>query len=97
MGFITSLRCDKPGGGPAAAHFLCLAKESKQRKATAESLPPLGVPEKVNAKVGSAETRLRLKHLHFFFHFGIHFFGSAKAELPVRGFASLALGSVIPA
>jgi hypothetical protein len=35
----------------------------------------------VNAKVGSAETRLRLKHLHFFFHFGIHFFGSAKAEL----------------
>ncbi|RJF96667.1 hypothetical protein D3870_19815 [Noviherbaspirillum cavernae] len=32
------------GGGPAAAHFLCFAKESKQRKATAQSLP-FGYPQ----------------------------------------------------
>jgi hypothetical protein len=38
------------GGGPAAAHFSCLAKKSKQKKATAAPLPPSGVPQKVNAK-----------------------------------------------
>jgi len=27
------------GGSPAATHFLCFAKESKQRKATAKPLP----------------------------------------------------------
>ncbi|MFJ2987879.1 hypothetical protein ACIPF8_08430 [Collimonas sp. NPDC087041] len=30
------------GGGPAAAHFLCFAKESKQRKAIAQPLPAFG-------------------------------------------------------
>ena len=29
------------GGSPAATHFLCFAKESKQRKATAKPLPSL--------------------------------------------------------
>jgi hypothetical protein len=27
------------GGGPAASYFLCVAKESNQRKATAKPLP----------------------------------------------------------
>ncbi|MGH8809867.1 MAG: hypothetical protein ACREX0_18490 [Noviherbaspirillum sp.] len=69
------------GGGPAAGYFLCLAKESNQRKATAAPLPPSGVPKKGNTKAGSAETRLRLKHLRFFFRFGVSFFGSVTAEL----------------
>ncbi len=32
------------GGGPAAAHFLCSAKESKQRKAAAVRSPLRGCP-----------------------------------------------------
>jgi len=34
---------DQAGGGPATAHFLCFAKESKQRKAT-QKPGPCGVP-----------------------------------------------------
>ena len=30
------------GGSPAATHFLCFAKESKQRKAIAQPLPAVG-------------------------------------------------------
>jgi hypothetical protein len=33
------------GGGPAATHFSCFAKKSKQKKATAESLPLRGSRE----------------------------------------------------
>ena len=33
---------EQAGGGPAAAHFLCFAKESKQRKANARSRPLRG-------------------------------------------------------
>jgi hypothetical protein len=33
------------GGGPAAAYFSCLAKKSKQKKATALPLP-FGFPKK---------------------------------------------------
>src|SRR4051794_9467030 len=53
------------GGGPAAAHFLCFAKESKQRKAIAPRCP-CGVPVKLGSQAGSAKTRLRLRHLRFF-------------------------------
>ncbi|TWC68551.1 hypothetical protein FB597_103437 [Herbaspirillum sp. SJZ099] len=43
------------GGGPAAAHFSCLAKKSKQKKAT--QLPsPFGVPDGSNKKMGKAES-----------------------------------------
>jgi hypothetical protein len=44
------------GGSPAATHFLCVAKESKQRKATAKPLP-FGFPPKCRAKREANETR----------------------------------------
>src|SRR5450830_1508184 len=46
------------GGGPAAAHFLCLAKESKQRKATAMHRP-FGVPGAVSSQSGGTHNSLR--------------------------------------
>ena len=57
--FLRSKR--SAGGGPAAAHFLCFAKESKQRKgwSTAPTrLPPspFGVPAGVAEKMGKAES-----------------------------------------
>jgi len=33
---------ERAGGGPAAAHFSCLAKKSKQKKATATAPPSFG-------------------------------------------------------
>jgi hypothetical protein len=39
---LSSLHGDFAGGGPAAAHFSCLAKKSKQKKATALPLPLRG-------------------------------------------------------
>jgi hypothetical protein len=74
-----------------ATHFLCFAKESKQRKATAARCP-FGVPEPIRQEAGSAKTRLRLKHLRFCFRFLPDCFGSSqrnfqkpnpKAKLPV--------------
>src|SRR5947209_5778850 len=44
------------GGGPAATHFLCFAKESKQRKATAQPLP-FGFPFVPCKKWETGETR----------------------------------------
>ena len=44
------------GCGPAATHFLCFAKESKQRKATQLSLP-FGFPFVQDKKWESFETR----------------------------------------
>jgi hypothetical protein len=46
---------DQAGGSPAATHFLCFAKESKQRKATASSQPPSGVPGVVEHKSGTPD------------------------------------------
>ncbi|MNJ74462.1 hypothetical protein D3C77_714010 [compost metagenome] len=65
------------GGGPAAAHFLCFAKESKQRKATAtvvalgvnNSLPLQGAYPLASgyryagAEQCSANSLLHLKHV----------------------------------
>jgi hypothetical protein len=65
------------GGGPAAAHFSCLAKKSKQKKAS-PSRCPCGVPEKADGKPGSAKTRLRLRHLRFFIRLAVRFFGSVQ-------------------
>ena len=42
---------------------------------------PFGVPEELPAAPGSAKTRLRLRHLRFFFRGGRQFFGS----VPKRG------------
>jgi hypothetical protein len=44
------------GGGPAATHFSCFAKKSKQKKATALSLP-FGFPIMQGKKWESVETR----------------------------------------
>jgi hypothetical protein len=60
-----------------ATHFLCFAKESKQRKATAARCP-CGVPESIRQEAGSAKTRLRLKHLRFCFRFPPNCFGSSQ-------------------
>jgi hypothetical protein len=60
-----------------ATHFLCFAKESKQRKATAARCP-FGVPETIRQEAGSAKTRLRLKHLRFCFRFLPDCFGSSQ-------------------
>jgi hypothetical protein len=83
----------RAGGGPAAAHFLCFAKESKQRKATAASCP-CGVPENMGAKAGSAKTRLRLRHLRFFFRFSTHVFGSSQRKKASPARPNLAVATV---
>ena len=52
------------GSGPAATHFLCFAKESKQRKATTLPLA-FGFPIVRVKKWESLETRLRLRQQGF--------------------------------
>ncbi len=52
------------GGSPAATHFLCFAKESKQRKATPAVCDPFASLRgtlRYSLQAGSAQTRLRLK------------------------------------
>ena len=51
------------GGSPAATHFLCFAKESKQRKATARRCP--SGTAKVNIKAGSERNSLRSDNFRF--------------------------------
>ena len=51
------------GSGPAAAHFLCFAKESKQRKATAKPLPSLRSGPQMRQQSAGCEGKLAsLKH-----------------------------------
>jgi hypothetical protein len=72
------------GGSPAAAHFSCFAKKSKQKKAKQAS-PPFGFPIVLGRKWESLETRLRLKHKAFFIHFSPSTIGGAtceKAKIP---------------
>ena len=57
-------------GSPAATHFLCFAKESKQRKATAEPLP-FGFPFMQDKKWEANETRLRLRQRSLLFPFSV--------------------------
>jgi hypothetical protein len=66
------------GGGPAAAHFSCLAKKSKPKKATAKSLP-FGFPKKCSGRREACKLAA-LKHARFFIRLPLHFFGSAKAD-----------------
>jgi len=52
------------GSGPAAAHFLCFAKESKQRKATAKPLPSLRSGPQMSQRPAGWEDKLAsLKHV----------------------------------
>ena len=60
------------GGGPAAAHFSCLAKKSKQKKATAKPQPLRGTrlyKSKNGKRTKLASLKLRSNNVHFFFHF----------------------------
>ena len=59
-----ALRGVLAGGSPAATHFLCFAKESKQRKATPTVCVPFAALRGslwCALQAGSAQTRLRLK------------------------------------
>src|SRR5579872_4348553 len=51
------------GGGPAAAHFLCFAKESKQRKATQSRCPPLAGSQMGRLPVGWGNKLASLKQV----------------------------------
>src|SRR5450830_964825 len=74
---------DQPfaGGSPAATHFLCLAKESKQRKATAGS-SPFGVPSDAKQKIGRENNSLRSDIFPLSFHFSHRITGWLQAERP---------------
>ena len=75
---------DQPfaGGSPAATHFLCFAKESKQRKATASSQPPSGVPGVVEHKSGRETNSLRSDKFPFFIRFALAATGCSQAGIP---------------
>ena len=83
-GFIAcSLRSERSaGGGPAAAHFSCLAKKSKQKKgwstAPTRLLPsPFGVPAETR---GKWERESRFAPTPFLIHFSARFSGWAEAD-----------------
>jgi hypothetical protein len=67
------------GGGPAATHFLCFAKESKQRKASAGKLP-CGFALKSEPKREMKKTRLRLRQFSFLIRFTSDFNASFQAQ-----------------
>jgi len=71
------------GGRPTTTHFLCFAKESKQRKATTLPLA-FGYPIVQDKKWESLETRLRLKHKAFLIHFLSCTIGSVRSGLKVK-------------
>jgi len=91
---------DQPfaGGSPAATHFLCLAKESKQRKATAGSRS-FGLPGAAKQKMGRETNSLRSDKFPFFFHFSHRIIGWLQAEIPdwlaSHRLGALAFGFVI--
>jgi len=64
------------GGSPAATHFLCFAKESKQRKATAIRRPLRGYP--VLCRINRESRKLAaLRHASLFFRLLQHITGDA--------------------
>jgi hypothetical protein len=68
------------GCGPAAGYFLCLAKESNQRKATPVPLPLRG-PQKRDRQSGKRiNSPYGLKHMRFFIRSDDPFFGSVTGE-----------------
>jgi hypothetical protein len=73
------------GGGPAANHFLCFAKESKQRKASAGKLP-FGFAPKSAIKREMKQTRLRLRQVSFLIRFTTDFDASFQAQFVRRDF-----------
>jgi len=84
--FFGSLDCslfDQPfaGGSPAATHFSCLAKKSKQKKATAGSRS-FGLPGAAKQKMGGETNSLRSDKFPLFFHFSHRITGWLQAERP---------------
>jgi hypothetical protein len=71
------------GCGPAATHFLCFAKESKQRKASAGKLP-FGFAPKSAVKREMKQTRLRLRQVSFLIRFTADFDASFQAQFVRR-------------
>jgi len=73
-------RCSVAGGSPAATHFSCFAKKSKQKKATAEPLA-LRASQCCSAKNGK-RTKLACgsDNVHFFIHFRHRITGSVRAD-----------------
>ena len=69
-------------GGPAATYFLCFAKESRQRKATALPLPLRGsrLCKSKNGKYPELASQAKLKQGYFFIHFLPRTNGSSTAE-----------------
>jgi hypothetical protein len=63
QGFAGLASCRLAGGGPAATHFSCLAKKSKQKKATADAA--LRVPVYGALKMGNEINSLRSNIFHF--------------------------------
>jgi|GEM_PF-3370492 len=65
------------GCGPAATYFLCLAKESKQRKATARRWPSASRLRR--RKNGKRNQLASLKHVSFLIHFPAGANGSVQS------------------
>jgi hypothetical protein len=66
------------GGSPAATHFSCFAKKSKQKKATAKPLP-FGFPILRHLK-WEMKKLAALRQFSFLIHFTHHKIGSVRAE-----------------
>ena len=79
IGNSVAAPCDHAGGSPAASHFLCFAKESNQRKASAGKLP-FGFASKYAVKREMKKTRLRLRQFSFLIRFTAHFDASFQAQ-----------------
>jgi hypothetical protein len=88
--FALSLRGCFAGGGPAAAHFSCLAKKSKQKKATARTLP-FGFPQKRGASREARQLAFGSNIRASCSDLPLAFAAASQADLLIRGFASLAL------
>jgi hypothetical protein len=67
------------GGGPAAAYFLCFAKESKQRKATALPLPLRGSQNCKRQSGKRNKLACGSDKFRFFFRFAVCNFGSVRS------------------
>jgi hypothetical protein len=84
------------GGGPAATHFSCFAKKSKQKKATQAPLP-FGFPI-VQDKNGESQKLATLRHLPLFIPFLSRTIGSVTCvEKPIqKQRPTAAIGKIAP-
>ena len=73
----------RAGGSPAATHFLCFAKESKQRKATARPLS-LRDSRQSEQEIGKRNQLAALKHVSFLIRFPIRSNGSVLSGRQIK-------------